>query len=257
MPKVSINILTKNRVRQLREALGSVAAQSFEDYEVVVVDDGSTDDTEDFLNQILNSQFSILKQFSNHNFKVINHQSSVGITKSRQEALETSKGEYVAILDDDDEWIDADKLLKQVKYLDEHEDVVIVGGGVKIELGSKNYELRMRPEKDGKIRHSMLFRNNFFTSTVMFRREAAIKAGGFIKDEIDLAEDYDLWLRMGKLGKMYNFREAFTRYSKPSYNKEKYKVFLKKQLYLINRHKKDYSWHFLASLILKMRLWLF
>ncbi len=247
MPKVSINILTKNRSALLRKALESVARQSFKEYEVIVVDDGSADETVKVL-----QDYKITKL---KDLQIINHQQSFGITKSRQEALEASIGEYVAILDDDDEWMDIDKISKQVKFLNGHPNYVLVGGGIVIE-GLKDLKIeRFRSETDRSIRNWMLIKNSFFTSTVMFRREAAIKAGGFVKDEIDLGEDYDLWLRMGKLGKMYNFKEAFTLYAKPSYNKEKFKAFLQKQLYLIYRHKDDYPWHFLASLILKIRLW--
>jgi hypothetical protein len=100
----------------------------------------------------------------------------------------------------------------------------------------------------------MLFKNNFFTSTVMFRRQAAILAGGFISDGMDLAEDYDLWLRMGKIGRFYNFREVFTLYAKPQYNKERFSRFLAKQLKLIGRHKTDYPYYHLSSAILRLRL---
>ena len=99
MPKLSINILTKNRAELLKKALDSVANQSFKDYEVVVVDDGSTDETQ-----------KVILSYNHVIIKLLNHQSSLGITQSRQEALRASGGEYVAILDDDDEWIDPDKL---------------------------------------------------------------------------------------------------------------------------------------------------
>jgi glycosyltransferase involved in cell wall biosynthesis len=245
MTKVSVNILTKNRAELLKKALASVGRQTFKDFEIVVVDDGSTDNIQ-----------QVLETFKHLNILTFKHGLSIGITLSRQEALEKSVGEYITILDDDDEWIDADKLKKQVEYLDVNPRAVLVGGGIRAELGIKNCELRMRPQSNGQIRCTMLLRNNFFTSTVMFRREAAIKAGGFINDGVDLAEDYDLWLRMGKLGKMYNFPEVFTAYAAPSYNKEKFKLFLQKQLALINRHKKDYPWYWLAKAILGLRLFL-
>jgi glycosyltransferase involved in cell wall biosynthesis len=182
---------------------------------------------------------------------------------SRQEALEASLGEYVAFLDDDDEWLDINKLTKQVNFLDEHQEYVLVGGGIKIELGIKstrggssfggNYELRMRPETDEQIRKTMLLKNNFFTSTVMFRRAEAIKAGGFIKDALDLVEDYDLWLRLGKVGKLYNFSDVFTKYAQNGYNKDRFKRFLTKQGWLVKRYSKDYPYATVSQLIIKLR----
>jgi len=239
MTKVSINVLTKNRAELLKKALASIERQSFLDYEVVMVNDGSTDETD-----------ALLKNLKFKDLKIINHLASLGITASRQEALLASQGEYVAILDDDDEWLDAEKLSKQVKYLDEHKDCVLAGGNIKIEPGSR---VKFRPETDGGIRKTMLFRNNFFTSTIMFRREAAISAGGFIKDENDFAEDYDLWLRLGRIGKMYNFPEVFTLYRQPNYNKGKFKAFLQKQLRLVDLNKPYYPLAWLASVIIKLR----
>src|SRR5581483_3277770 len=119
----------------------------------------------------------------------------------------------IAYLDDDDEWIDQDKLKKQVEFLDSHQNYVLTGGGIKI----SESEIKLRPETDEQIRKTMLLRNNFFTSTVMLRRSSALLAGGFIKDETDLAEDYDLWLRLGRIGKMHNFQAAFTRYTVSHY----------------------------------------
>lgn len=242
MPKVSINILTKNRGELLGKALASVGRQSFTDFEVVVVNDGSTDDTA-----------SVLGGSKLKDVKIITHQQSMGIIVSRQEALEKSVGDYVAVLDDDDEWIDGDKLKKQVEFLEKNPEFVLVGGGIKIS-NSKYQITKLRPQSDNEIRKTMLFRNNFFTSTVMFRRGAALKAGGFIKDGVDVAEDYDLWLRMGQNGKMYNFPEVFTLYSPTSYNKDKFKGFLQKQAHLIAQNKASYPYFWLASLILKFRI---
>jgi len=244
MPKISINILTKNRAELLQKALTSVAEQTFNDFEVVVVDDGSTDGTRE-----------VLKDLKIENLKIIYHSQSIGISASRQEALEKSAGEYVAVLDDDDEWTDPDKLKRQVGFLDTHPEFVLVGGLINLKIeGLKDSKIIRRPEIDTQIRRTMLLRNNFFTSTVMFRKEAALKAGGFIKDNIDLAEDYDLWLRMGKIGKMYNFPLVFTSYRLPSYNKDRFKQFLAKQLKLIACHKTGYHHYYLAALILRVRL---
>jgi len=256
MPKVSINILTKNRSELLKKALLSVSKQSFQDFEVIVINDGSSDETD-----------QILQGYKDTRIQIITHTESIGITKSRQEALLASSGEYVAILDDDDQWIDPEKLKKQVEYLDKNKECVLVGGGVELISNVKflisnqiknpnGKNIRLRPESGQQIRQTMLLRNNFFTSTVMFRRQEAIKVGGFLSDEDDFGEDYDLWLRMGKMGKMHNFQEAFTAYRVPDYNKEKFKGFLKKQLRLIKRNKSVYPLYYLAVFILKFRLFL-
>ncbi len=245
MPKVSIIILTKNRVELFKKALASVEAQNFSDYEIVAVNDGSADATEAYLEDQKNW---------NPKLTVIHHKTSLGIIKSRQEAIERSMGEYVAFLDDDDEWIDRDKLKKQTEFLDKHPECVLVGGGIGIQILKDSKIERFRPESDTVIRNTMLLRNNFFTSTVMVKKQAVLKAGGFLADGQDFVEDYDLWLRLGRVGEMYNFPQVFTRYSQPPYNKEKFKNYLKKQLVLIGRHRRDYPYYWLASCLLRLRI---
>jgi len=251
MPSVSTIILTKNRVLLLEKAFKSLGIQTFLDMETVVVNDGSTDETAALLNDL---RFKDLK--------IITHNESQGIIKSRQEALEAATGEYVAFLDDDDEWIDPRKLEKQVVYFKSHPDCVLVGGGIEISNNehqipkSGGRVLKFRPETDKDIRRTMLLRNNFFTSTVMFSKAAAMKAGGFIDDGTDAGEDYDLWLRIGKIGTMYNFQEAFTKYRIPGYTKERFRQFLSKQLTLIRRHRRDYPRYLLASFLLRLRFFL-
>ncbi|MDR3642632.1 MAG: glycosyltransferase family A protein [Candidatus Doudnabacteria bacterium] len=244
MPKVSVNILTKNRAERLKKALESVLAQGFKDFEVIVVNDGSTDTTA----EVLKNFASVL------DLKIISHNLSLGITQSRQEALALSTGDYVAILDDDDVWLNPNKLKKQAEFLDHNPNCVLTGGGMEIDGDENSCMGKFRPQSDRAIRSSMLFKNNFFTSTAMFRRGAAIQAGGFISRGADLAEDYDLWLRLGLLGQFYNFHEVFTLYAKPKYNKERFKRFLQKQLMLIAKYKNDYPGFYLASLILRLRL---
>jgi len=248
MPIISINILTKNRAGILRKALESVCNQTFKDFEVVIINDGSTDDTAAVLEEY-KKKLSLI---------VINHEFSKGIIASRQEALENSRGEYVALLDDDDEWINKEKLSKQIEWFNQHPKGVLIGSAVDYRIsgtnGNTSSKKVLRSQTDSAIRNTMLLRNNFFTSTTMFKKSAAIHAGGFISDGIDVAEDYDLWLRLGKMGEMANFSQMFTAYRAPVYTKGKFLMFLKKQLGLIDRHKKDYPWHWLAKIILKIRL---
>lgn len=250
MPIVSVIILTKNREAQLPVALASVKNQTFGDIEIVVVNDGSTDTTAAILTT-LQDTFSAVK--------IITHRASVGITYSRQEALQACSGKYVALLDDDDIWVDTRKLQKQVCYLDEHIDTVLLGGGMEVVSNVSSIEppkAMFRPESDRMIRRTMLFRNNFFTSTVMFRREVALATGGFIADATDLAEDYDLWLRLGLRGRMHNFPEVFVRYHRSLYTKDKFKAFLRKQLRLIQAHQGKYPYYWLARMLLVARLYL-
>ncbi len=88
----------------------------------------------------------------------------------------------------------------------------------------------------------------------MFKRSVALEVGGFIKDSDDLAEDYDLWLRIGTKGAMYNFQEIFASYRPTSYNKGKVRQFFAKQLRLIGQHKDNYPYYAIAKALLKLRI---
>ncbi len=192
------------------------------------------------------------------NIKAITHSASQGIAKSRQEALRNCIGEFVAMLDDDDEWVDSGKLSRQVAFFASHPKAVLIGGG---RLLRHSYEKPdgsamvtiSRPEDDAAIRKTMLLRNNFFTSTVMFRRSVALAVGGF-DDGSNVTEDYDLWLRLGTQGEMYNFPEPLDIYRVPAYTKEKFRMFLQRQLELIGRHRKDYPHYWLSAIILRLRI---
>ncbi len=258
--KVTVIILTKNRDQLLERALYSVARQSLRNFEIVVVNDGSTDNTrsmlENFKGQISSqSSDGMTRRMTGLNFKILHHDHSQGITVSRQEALAECGGEYVALLDDDDEWIDSEKLQKQISWFEKNPQGVLCGGNIQIKNPkSKKQITKKRPEGDDQIRKRMLLQNPFFTSTVMFKKSAAMEVGGFVKDNIDLAEDYDLWLRIAKKGTLYNFQEVFTNYSLPRYNKEKRRLFLQKQLRLVFLHRHEYPFFSLTRIILKMRI---
>ncbi len=246
--KVSVIILTKNRALLLKQAIFSVLAQTFKNFEIVVINDGSTDETEETVEEIIKNGAPV---------NLINHEVSFGKTYSRNQGLTSSLGEYVCFLDDDDEWIDNGKLQMQSDYLDKHPQAVIVGSSMLVvdnTTGSKILGKKKRSESDFLIRQTMLLKNNFFTSTVMFRRREALAAGGIPVGNKDEAEDYSLWLRLGLRGKMYNFRETFVKYRQPNYDKSRLKTILNEQMGLMEKFKNLYPNFFLAKSILRLRI---
>ncbi len=111
MPRVSVLIPTYNCAQFIGEAIESVLAQSFTDYEIVVVDDGSTDNTE-----------QVVSNYQKVRYIKLTH---AGVSVTRNAAIEAARGEIVVFLDADDMW-DSSKLEKQVKYLDENPDCMLV-----------------------------------------------------------------------------------------------------------------------------------
>jgi glycosyltransferase involved in cell wall biosynthesis len=198
-PRVSIILPTYNGGRFIGQAIESVLKQSFEDFELLVIDDGSTDETPE-----------IIYHFSERDPRIIylNNDKNLGIQKSLNRGMREAKGEYIARIDDDDVWIDKDKLRKQVDFLDAHLDHVLVGTGAVI-VNEKGKELfrYFNPETDTEIREKILGKICFTHPTVMFKKDATIKVNGYDENEkIRDREDYDLWLKLGIIGKLANLR---------------------------------------------------
>lgn len=247
MPAISVMMITKNRAQLLKRALLSILKQSFSDYEVVIVNDGSSDETNEVISEYA-TKMSIIQT---------THLVSQGIVASRQEALGLAKGEYLAILDDDDVWIDPDKLKQQFEYLERNRSVVITGSSMEmVDDSGTILEIAHRPLTDAGIRKSFLFKNPFLTSTVCFRTSSARAAGGFVKrGTLDIGEDYDLWLRIGALGSLHNSDLVTTRYRYCKRSRAQYRQFLKQQYRLLNLQPRGlYPHKLLAQIILLARI---
>jgi GT2 family glycosyltransferase len=170
--------------RHLQASLDSVLDQSFGDFELVVVDDGSTDDTP-----------QILRSYTDKRIRVIDNPRNLGLTASLNRGLAASRGELLARQDADDVSLPG-RLARQVEFLRNNRDVVLLGSAyIRInelgeELGTRNV-----PTEDDEIRWRMLFLNPYTHSSVMFRTDAARRVGGY-RTDYPYAEDYDLWARL-------------------------------------------------------------
>ncbi len=198
-PKVSVIIPTYNRADLLPRAISGVLNQTFKDFELIIVNDGSTDETAEFLNQL---------QKLDNRIKCI-HQTNQGLIKSLNNGISVAIGNYIARLDDDDFWSDSKKLEKQIDFLEKNPDYILVGssGMIIFEADKKTISWE-KPITDKNIRKQMLFKCPFIHSSVIFRKEIVKRIGGY-REECKLVEDWDLWMRLGKVGKMYNFPEVF------------------------------------------------
>ena len=118
MPLVSVIIPTYNRSNFLRMSISSVLKQSFRDFELIVVDDCSPDDTPQVINSI-----------NSHKVNYIRHNANKGESESRNTGIKIAESKYIAFLDDDDEWL-SDKLSKQIEIIEQqNDDVGAVYGG--------------------------------------------------------------------------------------------------------------------------------
>jgi glycosyltransferase involved in cell wall biosynthesis len=202
-PLVSVILPTFKRKERLKEAVESVLGQTYKNIEVLVIDDTPDD-----------SISQIVSGIGDERIKHIKSKERLGFVKSLNKGAELAKGKYIARIDADDFWLDPRKLEKQVDFLEENKEYVLCGGGIVIvdETG-KELIRYLHPKKDKDIRNSILLVDNFTHSSVLFNKDAFQKVGGY-DENLDFAEDWDLWLKLGKVGKFYNFQEYFVQYLK-------------------------------------------
>lgn len=183
-PKVTVLMSVFNGEKYLNEAVDSILAQTFKDFEFLIIDDASTDRTPE-----------ILRSYGDPRIRIITNEENLGLTKSLNKGLALTRGEYIARMDADD--ISHPKRLeRQVNYLDENPEIGILGTNVQyIDESGKPYKILRWPEKDALIKWSLCFFNPIAHPTVMVRLDLIKKIAGY-DESIVYAQDYDLWVRL-------------------------------------------------------------
>lgn len=200
---VSTIVPTFNRSQMLRRALRSALAQSHARHEILVVDDGSTDDTRAMLAREFSGRVRYL------------HQANGGVASARNLGLAEARGDLICFLDSDDEW-HADKLALQVAYLDTHPDVAVVLTDI-VWVDPKGNVTRIQHRRaalprDGHILGDVLAEPTMVPSTVMVRRSVYDAIGGF-DTALRTAEDIDFYLRAASRFGVGLLEQPLTRYT--------------------------------------------
>lgn len=181
---VSVVIPTHNRVDLLPRAIDSVLNQTYKDLEVIVVSDGSIDNT-DVLMQ---------KYDRNGRVRYINYTPAKGGNYARNTGINAAKGEYVAFLDDDDEWLPM-KIERQVALMEADNEVGLVYTGIKCIYVNEGISYSFMPTLRGDLSKKILFRNYIgSTSSVMLRRSLC-RACRF-DENLQARQDFDLWIKV-------------------------------------------------------------
>jgi len=246
---ISVIMTTKNGSPTIETAIKSIQSQTEKDFEIIVISDASTDDTEEKVKKMAEQDSRI---------KLISLSENVGPGKARTLAIEKSQGEFIAVLDDDDFWISSEKLGTQKNFLMENPDHVLVGSD-HIRFVDEEGKLLyiFEPEKNNEsIKRHLLLYNPFVTSSVLFRKDSYLKAGGF--SELRLAEEYELWLKMGVFGKFANLRNCEVQYTQRAsgLTLSRRQKMNKIVLMLVKRHRDDYPLYTLALLKAYLRVFL-
>jgi glycosyltransferase involved in cell wall biosynthesis len=230
---VSVVIRVYNGERYLREAIESILGQTFSNFELLVIDDGSTDGTP-----------AILSEYARDpRVRVINQPNS-GANAAARRGVQEARGAYIAVMDADDR-SQPDRLRKQVAFLDENPDYVLVGSAMRIvnEHGQA-IAYRRYPLDDEALRSATTIQNPFGHSTICFRRTEALACGGYTT-EFEGAEDFDFNVRLRMLGKGANLSEALVDYRvhKGAFKVERLRTQLRDTIRLREILRRRYGYH--------------
>ena len=180
-PVVSVIIPTYNREKYIRKSLYSVLAQTYQRFEIVVVDDGSTDSTHTIISAYKDNVHYL-------------YQENQGISKARNTGIRNSHGDYIAFLDSDDFWL-PEKTELQIALLQKHPEYGMAASRCASVRLDGSFREKNRPGTSGWVLENLFQANFIRTSAAIIRKECFHEVGLF-DEELKECEEYDLWLRM-------------------------------------------------------------
>jgi glycosyltransferase involved in cell wall biosynthesis len=200
MPKLSIIMPVYNSEDYIIEAVNSMLNQTFTDFELIIINDGSTDNS-----------LKIIESFKDNRIKIINNDKNLKLIRTLNKGLEASSGRYIARMDADD--ISHKKRLEtQVNYLDEFKETAVLGTSVKV-IGNKSAYTRPFSLKEYDDIKSYLYVNNCIVHPTTMFRSYLVKEYGFeYSMEYPHAEDYDFFLRISKQHKIEILKDRLLNY---------------------------------------------
>jgi len=194
-PTVSIIMPVYNISDYIEESVISLLNQTYKDFELIVMDDSSTDDT-----------LKKLKTFKDRRLKVIKSPVNQGVAKCLNQLLQSVQGEYIARADGDDIYFPK-RLEYQVKFLDQHPEYVMVGSNaILIDANNKKLGNKIYPRTNQEIKKKFHIPTPLLHPTVIIRKSAFDKVGSY-REYLNGAEDYDLFFRLSSIGKLYNLQQ--------------------------------------------------
>ena len=183
MHRVSVIIPTYNRSGFVHEAIESVLFQEYTDCELIIVDDGSSDETKD-----------VLKRYADRVTYI--YQDNKGVSSARNKGVETASGEYIAFLDSDDIWLPK-KLSHQMDFFSHNPDALICHTEeIWIRRGVRVNPMKKHKKYSGMIFEKVLPLCIISPSSVMMKRDLFFNRIGFFDETLPACEDYDMWLRI-------------------------------------------------------------
>lgn len=192
-PKVSVIIPTYNRAHPVGRAIESVLNQTYQDFELIVVDDGSTDNTEEIIKEF---------QLKDNRIIYLKHDENKGGSAARNTGIKASKGEYIAFLDSDDEWL-PEKLEIEIRILNDDRNLIICSTGYTFINEKNGVIIGSSKVQEERISQKIVLRGQCITTNDFIAdKEKVIKVGGF-DEKLSARQDWDFWIRIISLGMGY------------------------------------------------------
>lgn len=199
-PKVTVLMSVYNGEKYLLQAVDSILNQTFSDFEFIIINDGSTDNTA-----------KILASYNDPRIIIVNNEANIGLTKSLNKGLKLTKGKYIARMDADDISLPK-RLERQVAFMDANPEIGVCGTWFEI-IGDDKKSICSHPEQHDDIFVGMLFGNTIGHPTVIIRKDNILTLNEFYNEELTCAQDAEYWARLGVLGvKLANIGEVLVKY---------------------------------------------
>jgi hypothetical protein len=206
VPLVSVLFPVYNDARYLQCGLDSILSQTFSNFEVVVVNDGSTDESRDIL---------LRYRYRDPRIRLINNEHNLGLAPSLNRAIEAARGAYLARQDADD-IAHPRRFAKQVEFLELHPEIALLGSrAIAIDEEGNERHVMETSCSDSEIKWDLLFFCPFVHSSVMLRRSILDRTGVYTEDPLKFrafVEDYDLWSRINRVARSANLEEPLQKY---------------------------------------------
>ncbi|MFH0702008.1 MAG: glycosyltransferase [bacterium] len=199
-PKVSIIVTTYNRKHYLKDTLDSVFNQTFNDFELIIIDDGSTDETKE-----------LIKLYKCQRIKYF-YQNNSGLNAARNAGINLACGEFLAFLDSDDIWLPT-KLEKQVNILEKYPDICLVYCGTLL-INEENKIIGQKPlvQYGGYVLNKLIFTNFLYNGSCVLFRSSCLDKVGLFDISIKRMTDWEFYLRFALYYRFYGINEYLLKY---------------------------------------------
>lgn len=199
MPQISVLMSVYNEEKYLKEAIDSILNQSFTDFEFLIVDDASVDNS-----------LSIIKSYNDSRIKLIRNNRNLGFPASLNKGLKAAQGKYIARMDSDDVSL-SNRFAKQFNFMENNPEITI--GSAWLKLFGAKVETWKSPLKHDEIFTGMLFASTIYHAVAFMRREIIISLNEFYNEDFRQAQDAEYWIRLAFRGvKFANLDEIVYKY---------------------------------------------